>query len=84
MGLKRVDPQDKLVFVSRLTRQHSSLVMVVPRRVQRMLCLEHGDLVSLVLGYYDKEAIFKLAVKGVQGRERSKRNTNRVNQSRSV
>jgi len=75
MPLTRRDSNDKLVFVSRLTRQHNSLVMVVPRRVQQILHLDHGDIVSLVLGDYDKQAIFKLAVKGVQGRERSKRCT---------
>lgn len=72
MVLKRRDDEDNLVFVSRLTKQHNSLVMVVPRRVQQILGLNHGDLVSLCLGDYDKQAVFKLAIKGVQGRDRSK------------
>jgi len=74
----------KLYFVSKAHRQHNSLLTVIPVQVRRLLDIARGDILEWVVKEGSMKVVISVAVKGVIGRERSKRNTNRINQGRGV
>jgi len=76
--------KDGMKYVCKVCRQHNSLVCVVPYGVRTKLGIDAGDLVSFVIYDKSKACEFAIELKGVTGRERSKRDTDRIHQGRSL
>lgn len=61
-----------VMYISRLMKQHNSVVSVIPKGIRNALDLHHGDVVVFELKVGKGLAVFRLLQKGVIGRERSK------------
>jgi len=69
--------KEGMKYICKVVKQHNSRVCVIPYGVRAKLGIETGDLVSFTIFDMNTDCHFALEIKGVRGRERSKRNPGR-------